>query len=226
MKEGPDIARLASLIGDPARANILTALMDGRALTASELASHAGVTKQTASAHLGKLVTGGLLVQEAQGRHRYFRLAGSDVAAALESLMGVAAARNGARTRTGPKDPALRKARICYDHLAGEMGVQLYERLLERGWLAERDSGLTVTPIGRTAFADFGIALEDLTRSSRRKLCRSCLDWSLRRRHLAGSLGQALLQRVEALNWARRLPDSRIIAFTPPGERAFTTWLG
>jgi len=226
MKEGPDIARLAALIGDPARANILTALMDGRALTASELASHAGVTKQTASAHLAKLLDGGLLACEAQGRHRYFRLNGSDVAAALESLMGVAAKRRGRRTRTGPKDPALRKARICYDHLAGELGVHLYDRLLERGWLAERESGLTVTPLGKTALADFGILLEALSRGSRRKLCRSCLDWSLRRHHLAGSLGQALLQRFEALKWARRQPDSRIVAFTPPGERAFLTWLG
>jgi len=226
MKEGPDIARLASLIGDPARANMLTALMDGRALTASELASQAGVTKQTASAHLAKLIDGGLLACEAQGRHRYFRLNGGDVAAALESLMGVAAKRSGKRTRTGPKDPALRKARICYDHLAGDLGVHLYDRLLERGWLAERESGLTVTPGGKAALADFGVFVEALTKAKQRKLCRSCLDWSLRRHHLAGSLGQALLQRVEALKWARRLPDSRVIAFTPPGERAFMKWLG
>ena len=226
MKEGPDISRIAALIGDPARANMLTALLDGRALTASELASHAGITKQTASAHLAKLIDGGLLAREVQGRHHYFRLDGSDIAGALEALMGVAAKRIGKRTRTGPKDPALRKARICYDHLAGELGVHLFDRLLERGWLKESKDALKVTPAGETAFTDFGLEVDALSHNSRRKLCRSCLDWSMRRHHLAGSLGQALLQRFEALKWARRLPDSRIIAFTPPGERAFMKWLG
>jgi DNA-binding transcriptional ArsR family regulator len=229
MKEGPDISRLASLIGDPARANMLTALMDGRALTASELASQAGVTKQTASAHLGKLLDGGLLAREIQGRHHYFRLDGADIAEALEALMGVAAKRSGKRTRTGPKDPALRKARICYDHLAGEMGVLLFDRLLERGWLERQGDGpdgeIALTPPGDAALEAFGLELAPLT-AKRRQLCRSCLDWSMRRHHLAGSLGQSLLQHFEALTWARRLPDTRIIAFTPPGERAFLKWLG
>ncbi|NNG02830.1 MAG: winged helix-turn-helix transcriptional regulator, partial [Inquilinus sp.] len=125
MKTGPDIAHVAALLGDPARANMLTALMSGRALTASELASEAGVTPQTASAHLARLQQGGLVVPRKQGRHRYYALTGEDVAAVLEALMGLAARTGHLRTRTGPKDPALRRARVCYDHLAGELGVRM-----------------------------------------------------------------------------------------------------
>ena len=130
MKTGPDIALIASLVGEPARANMLTALMSGRALTASELAREAGVTPQTASAHLAKLEGGGLLALEKQGRHRYYRLTGPDVAAVLEGLMGLAARAGHTRVRTGPKDPALRRARACYDHLAGDLGVQLFDGLV------------------------------------------------------------------------------------------------
>src|ERR1700729_4512187 len=125
MKAGPDIAMIAALVGDPARANMLTALMTGRALTASELAHEAGVTPQTASSHLAKLEAGGLIEQEKQGRHRYFRLSGPDVAGLLEVIEGVAARAGHMRVRMGPKDPALRRARIWYDHLAGYFGVQL-----------------------------------------------------------------------------------------------------
>ena len=131
MKEGPDIARLGALIGDPARANILTALMSGKALTASELAGEAGVSPATASTHLGKLEAAGLLQQRKQGRHRYFALADDEVGAVLEAMMGLAESRGHTRTRTGPKDPALRKARICYDHLAGELGVHLFDSLIQ-----------------------------------------------------------------------------------------------
>ena len=133
MKDGPNIARVAGLIGDPARAEILTALLADRALTATELAAVAGVTKQTVSAHLAKLVDARLLAVEAQGRHRYFRLAGSDVARLLESLMGVAFRTGAVRLVTGPREPALRKARVCYDHLAGELGVLAYDGLVGRG---------------------------------------------------------------------------------------------
>ena len=150
MKEGPDIAQTAALIGDPARANMLVALMDGHALTATELAHEAGVTKQTASSHLARLTDGGLLVREVQGRHHYFRLNGPDVGAVLEALMGVSAARLGPRTRPGPSDPALRHARVCYDHLAGEMGVQLYEHAQSSGWISGDEHGLTLK-IGRAS---------------------------------------------------------------------------
>jgi len=220
MKEGPDIAQTAALIGDPARANMLVALMDGHALTATELAQEAGVTKQTASSHLARLTEGGLLKREVQGRHHYFRLNGADVGAALEALMGVSASRTGPRTRPGPRDPALRHARVCYDHLAGEMGVQLYEHAQGAGWISGDGTALTLTEAGHAAFSEFGIALEPL-QENRRPLCRACLDWSMRRHHLAGGIGKALLQSFYDRGWARRLPGSRIVSFTPQGERAF-----
>ncbi len=224
MKEGPDIAQTAALIGDPARANMLVALMDGHALTATELAQEAGVTKQTASSHLARLTNGGLLKREVQGRHHYFRLNGADVGAALEALMGVSANHTGPRTRPGPRDPALRHARVCYDHLAGEMGVQLYEHAQNAGWIHGDENELLLTDAGSEVFSEFGMALEPL-QSNRRPLCRACLDWSMRRHHLAGGLGKALLQSIYDRGWARRLPDSRVVQFTPQGQRAFQNWL-
>ncbi len=222
MKAGPDIALVASLLGDPARANMLTALMSGRALTASELASEAGVTPQTASAHLAKLEQGGLVVPRKQGRHRYFQLTGEDIAEVLEGLMGLAARVGHLRTRTGPKDPALRRARVCYDHLAGDLGVQLFDALEARGQIAVDGESVALTESGK-AFADeFGIDLAAIG-GKRRPLCKACLDWSNRRNHLAGGLGAALLARFYALGWAKREPDSRIVAFSPEGEKAFAS---
>lgn len=225
MKDGPDIARIAALIGDPARANMLAALIDGRALTASELAAEAGVTKQTASSHLAQLSRGGLIAFESQGRHRYFRLAAEEVGDALESLMVLSHARGPSRTRIGPRDPALRHARACYNHLAGELGVATYNSLVKRRWLKLADDGLALTPSGQRAFTDFGVDLDRLT-SQRRRLCRPCLDWSERRHHLAGSLGVALLTRITDLKWASREKNSRIVRFTPQGEKALLHWLG
>jgi DNA-binding transcriptional ArsR family regulator len=225
MKEGPDIARVAALIGDPARANMLTALAGGRALTATELSAEAGVTPQTASAHLGRLSAGGLIVLRQQGRHRYYALAGAEVAQVLEGLMGLAAGAGHLRTRTGPKDLALRKARVCYNHLAGERGTDLYDRFVAMGYLAERDGALDLTPGGAAAIRDFGVDLDRLAQA-RAPLCRPCLDWSERRTHLAGSLGRAILARMETLAWVRRQPESRVVTFTPAGERAFRDWLG
>src|SRR5512147_379530 len=148
MSDGPNIARIAALIGDPARAEVLTALMADRALTATELAGIAGVTKQTISAHLAKLLDAGLIAVEHQGRHRYFRLADPDVAGLLESLMGVAFRTGAVRLRSSPREPALRKARICYDHLAGELGVQAYESLLAQRLLGQGEGGLRLTAAG------------------------------------------------------------------------------
>lgn len=230
MKTGPDIARVASLIGDPARANILTALMSGQALTASELAQEAGVSLSTVSSHLGKLTDGGLIAMTKQGRHRYFRLADSDVAHVLETIMGLATRVGHARVRTGPKEPALRKARVCYDHLAGDMGVQLLESLraralvaesvVEGGSVAEGNAAIRLTAAGEAFVADLGVDLEPLD-GNRRPLCRECLDWSVRRHHLAGGLGAALLQRFYTLGWAARREGTRIVAFTPKGEAGF-----
>ena len=225
MKAGPDIALVASLLGDPARANMLTALMSGKALTASELASEAGVTPQTASTHLAKLQQGGLVVQRKQGRHRYFQLTGDDIAEVLEGLMGLAARVGHLRTRTGPKDPALRRARVCYDHLAGDFGVRLFDTLQARGLIAMDGEAVEVTEAGRTFATEFGIDLSTLG-GTRRPLCKACLDWSNRRNHLAGALGAALLARIYALGWAKREPDSRIVAFSPAGEKAFAEAFG
>ena len=225
MKEGPDIAQLGSLIGDPARANILTALMSGKALTATELSSEAGVTVQTTSSHLKKLETAGLIRQRKQGRHRYFALADDDVGALLESMMGLAQKRGMLRTRTGPKHEALRKARVCYNHLAGDLGVHLFDQLLARGLAKEDDELVELTGPGRQFVTDFGIDLAPLT-SSRRPLCKSCLDWSSRRTHLAGSLGTAFLNKFYDLGWAKRMEGSRVIEFTPKGERSFLALFG
>lgn len=222
MKHGPDIARIAALIGDPARANMLNSLAAGPALTASELAVEAGVTKQTASAHLAKLLSAGLVAVATQGRHRYFRLEGDDVAQLLEQLMGVAAERSASRrVRAGPKEPALRRARVCYDHLAGELGVSLYDAMSANKWLSSKQDKVGVTPHGRRFFTEFGIDLSALE-GERRPLCRACLDWSERRTHLAGSLGEALLDRIFDLGWAKREKESRVVTFTRSGESAFT----
>lgn len=220
MKEGPDIALLGALIGDPARANILTALMSGKALTATELSKEAGVTVQTASSHLKKLEGALLIRQRKQGRHRYFTLADSDVSDVLESLMGLAEKRGLLRTRTGPKDDALRHARVCYNHLAGDQGVRMYDRLLAAGRLREQDETIELTETGRVFVTDFGIDLSKLN-AQRRPLCKACLDWSSRRTHLAGSLGTAFLDRFVALGWVKRQPESRVLTFSPKGAREF-----
>ena len=225
MKVGPSIVRIAALIGDHARAEILTALMTGQALTATELADVAGVTKQTVSAHLAKLVDARLLAVESQGRHRYFRLADRDVAQLLESLMGVAYRTGAVRVRSGPREPALRKARVCYDHLAGELGVLVYEGLERKRWLRADARGVAVTRGGLAQFRELGIDVDALA-TGRRDLCRPCLDWSVRRHHLAGALGAAFLDRCCELGWARRERGSRVVDFTPPGERALRARFG
>jgi len=217
MKDGPAIARIAAAIGDPARANILTALAGGAALTASELTLEAGVTKQTASSHLAKLADAGLLAIEKQGRHRYYRLADDDVAQLLESLMGLAARGAPTRVRPGPKEPALRRARVCYDHLAGDLGVALYDGLVAQHLVSVKDGAPRVTKKGQDALAGFGIDVAGLALGPR-PLCRACLDWSVRRHHLAGALGAALFDRFIQLGWARRRRDSRVVDFSPAGE--------
>ncbi|MGE6782337.1 ArsR/SmtB family transcription factor [Ensifer adhaerens] len=221
MKEGPDIALIGSLIGDPARANMLTALMGGRALTATELATHAGITLQTASSHLSKLEAGGLLSQRKQGRHRYYQLAEDEVGLMLENLMGFAANRGMNRHRPGPKDPALRKARVCYNHLAGDYGVRMYDSLLAEKQIEISGDDLALTPAGRSRIEALGIDYTALTKS-RRPICRTCLDWSERRSHLAGSLGEALLTLFIDKGWAKREANSRAIRFTANGEKAFS----
>ncbi len=224
MKEGPDIAFIAALIGDPARANILTALMSGKALTATELAAEAGVTVQTASSHLSKLLDGSLLKVLKQGRHKYFSLASDDVAHVLKGIMGLAAGAGHLRVRTGPKDMALRKARVCYNHLAGHMGIRLYDSLMASGYIHLDDDTLKLTDDGIDFAQAFGIDIEMLCKKSV-PLCRECLDWSERRSHLAGSLGRAFLSRFETLGWAKRDQKTRIVQFSPAGEAHFERML-
>jgi DNA-binding transcriptional ArsR family regulator len=220
MKEGPSIAPIAALAGDPGRANMLSALAGGMALTASELAGEAGVTLQTASSHLAKLEQGGLVTAVRQGRHRYFRLAHDDVAAMLEAIMGVAARTGQMRTRPGPRDPAMRRARVCYDHLAGELGVRLLDSLVEGRRVTRKGDELALTRRGVAFMRGFRIDLDGLS-GARRPLCRACLDWSMRRHHLGGALGAALLARFEALKWVEREHASRVLRLTPSGEAGF-----
>lgn len=219
MKSGPDIAALASLIGDPARANILAALMGGKALTAGECAAEAGISAPTASGHLAKLMDAGLLVVLVQGRHRYFSLAGPDVAEAIETLMGLAARVGLKRTRPGPREATMRKARFCYDHLAGEVATALFARLVDHGFLAAKPEGVGLSPLGRSRFLAEGIDIAALE-SKPRPLCRACLDWSERRPHLAGSLGAAIARLAMERGWCRRETASRAVHIPPRGAEA------
>ena len=225
MKVGPDIATIAALLGDPARANMLTALSAGQALTAGELARVAGVTAQTASSHLSKLSAGGLVEGRKQGRHIYYALTGPDVAGVIEALSGLAARTGHTRVRTGPREPALRRARVCYDHLAGDLGVAMLDSLTHRGMIVGSGETLLLTEKGEAFVTALGLDLPALTRL-RRPLCKGCLDWSVRRSHLAGALGAALLERFYGLGWAAREPGGRIVSFSSRGLEAFREIFG
>ncbi len=215
----PDISAFAAAIGEPARARMLSALMDGRALTATELALAAGVMPSTASSHLGQLRRAGLITVAAQGRHRYFRISGSATAGLLERMMGLAATRT---IRTGPADEALRRARVCYDHLAGVAGVRLLERMRDDDLLSGARQQLTLTPAGEAWLDGLGVDVTALRRRARR-LVRCCLDWSERRDHLAGAVGAAILGRLFQLRLARRDPLGRALSFSPRGEAFLAT---
>jgi len=214
---------VASLVGDPARANMLTALMTGRALTASELAQEAGITPQTASSHLSKLEAGRLIEPEKQGRHRYYRLADPDVAGVLEGLAGLAARAGHMRLRTGPKDPALRRARICYDHLAGDLGVQMLDSMKAQRLVRQTKHDIELTAEGARFLERHLQISQTMLAHPRRAVCKACLDWSERRHHLAGTLGAAMMSRFAELKWAARdsVPGSRVVNFTRIGEKRF-----
>lgn len=216
----PNIAKIGALLGDNTRARMLSALMHSKALTASELAREAGVTAQTATSHLAKLEDGGLLALRKQGRHKYFTLANEDVAALLETLMGLSTGDGTLKSLTGPRDAAMRNARVCYNHLAGNKGIQLHESLLASEYLVLKKGALTLSRNGQSFMQEFGIDLDTL-HASRSPLCRECLDWSERRSHLAGSLGGALLTQFENMNWVKKDSNNRIIRFSAKGEQAF-----
>ena len=217
---------VASLVGDPARANMLTALMTGRALTASELAHQAGITPQTASSHLAKLEAGGLIEPEKQGRHRYYRLSSPAVARMLEGISALIATQGPGRYRPASKvDDELRTGRLCYDHLAGRLGVALADALVGKDCIQISEDGGVVTAMGERFFADLQIDLSSVARQ-RRHFCRPCLDWSERRHHLAGSLGAALATRCFDLGWIERTKRDRAIAVTRKGYEGLSARFG
>lgn len=222
------MAEIGALIGDPARAHILLALMAGQALTAGELADTAGVTAQTASGHLAKMVEGGLLAVEKQGRHRYYRIASAEVAETMETMMALAATGPVRLRPVGPKDRALRAARSCYDHIAGTLGVAIADRLISMGHLEAHDGAFTLTPSGHGFFTCFGLdpkGQADDT-ASRRPLCRACLDWSERRPHLAGRAGAALMRHALDQGLLLRRASSRSLSVTPHGRSVFADLFG
>src|SRR4051812_43096446 len=218
----PRFARIATTIGDPTRARMLAALMGGEHLSAGELAAAAGVTAQTASAHIAQLVAADLVIVRRQGRHRYVRLADAEVARTLESLALVAERRSSAdKWEHGPYKP-LKAARTCYSHLAGELGVALFDGLLARGTLAPRDGQFVLTDVGRHELQALGVALPA---GGSKRQAYACLDWSERRDHLAGSLAVSLLDHAIAHGWLRRVAGSRALTLTPDGRRALAPWL-
>jgi DNA-binding transcriptional ArsR family regulator len=222
------IAQIGALVGDPARVAMLQALMDGRALTASELAEAAGVTPQTASGHLAQLAGGAVVSVTRQGRHRYHRLATPEVARLLESLMLVAANAGPPRVQTGPREAKLRMARSCYDHIAGWLGVSVADVMVARSWVEVAEDGALVTPEGLRRLAALGIDAggTSIGGTGARPLCRPCLDWSERRPHLAGRLGAALYRHALGQDWVRSRDGSRALEVTPVGWRALRDEFG
>jgi DNA-binding transcriptional ArsR family regulator len=217
---------------DPARANMLAALMDGCTLTAAELARAAGITPQTASGHLARLTEAGLLAMARQGRHRYHRLASPAVAQMLESIMSVAAERavlaSGGPRQTiivGPRDAALRRARTCYDHLAGRLAMAIADRLVERAQIELSADGGVLTDDGAHFLRGLGVDLDAVParggpRPGGRMFCRPRLDWSERRPHIAGVVGAALCRACFAQGWLRRMDGARAVTITPAGQLA------
>jgi DNA-binding transcriptional ArsR family regulator len=219
----PDVARVAGLLADPARARILRTLLDGTMRPAGELAFAANVSAQSASAHLARLVEGGLLALEAQGRHRYFRIAGPEVADAIESLgsLSLAVRPSAPRIPPMPKPTATQflRARTCYDHLAGETAVRVCDAMLKARWLIAEGREFRVTRLGQEKFAALGVDVASVSRA-KRAFARACVDLTQRRPHLGGALGAALLEVFLAQGWILRLPRSRAVSVTPRGSEA------
>lgn len=212
------IAAIANLMGDTTRANMLCALMGGQALTAGELSRQAGVTPQTGSGHLAKMVDANLLSTVKQGRHRYYRLASAQVANGIDALMTIAADGPKRHHPVGPKEKDMRIARSCYDHIAGRLAVAMADSLSENGHIVLSDEGALLTEKGNAFLREFGIDLDKGTHS-KRPLCKTCLDWSERRYHIAGRVGAALLDRTLELGWLARRADSRALRITPAGSK-------
>ncbi|MNW40936.1 Helix-turn-helix domain protein [compost metagenome] len=220
MSTKSNVAMIASLVSEPSRAAILTALLDGRFHTASELAHMAGIKPQTASFHLAKMTEAQVVTVEKQGRHRYYGIQDPEVAQVMESLLSIAPPVPIHSFKHASENEALRLARTCYDHVAGQLGVQLMNFFIQKGILFEDQDGLHITEPGEAFFTDFQINLKK-TRQKRRSFSHKCLDWSERRHHLAGALGSAVLDRLFELNWIERLPTTRAIRITADGKRGF-----
>lgn len=216
-----DTATIASLVGDPARARMLAALMNGRALTATELAIEAGVSPATASGHLAKLTRAKLVALAAHRRHRYFRLASAEIGRMLEAIMVVAASSAAVPRAATPAQATLRYARTCYDHLAGWLAVTLAESMVAHGHIVLDEEAGHVTETGRRFFSDLGVSAAPV-QAKRRLYCRPCLDWSERRVHLAGVLGAALLDCLLERGWIRRAPAERVVEVTRAGRRGLS----
>ncbi|MEB2302701.1 helix-turn-helix domain-containing protein [Lysinibacillus xylanilyticus] len=216
----PNMAEIASLLGETSRATMLASMMDGRFHTASELAYMAAIKPQTASFHLAKLVEGNLVRVEKQGRHRYFQLAGEEIAQLLESFLAISPPPEVRSLKQSSQMKLLQDARTCYDHLAGKLGVQLTESLLNAGFLKLEEKQFLITAEGAQFFTDFGLDLDDLKRK-RRSFSHACLDWSERRYHLAGALGQGMMTHFLSLGWVTRVPAIRAIKVTEKGRAGF-----
>ena len=217
-----DLGSMAALIGDPIRANILWALLDGRAYTASELAVTVDTTPQNLSMHLSKLIKADLLSVEIQGRHRYYAFSRPEVAYAVESLAGLLPSTP--KEAAVKEDPPIRTCRTCYDHLAGKVGVALTETLVKQHLLEHAGKNFAPTPKGIRWFKELGIDCESL-KDQRRSFARACLDWTERRPHLAGSLGAAVCQKMFDESWLRRLSNTRAVLVTPKGRKALSELL-
>jgi len=216
----PNMAEIASLLGETSRATMLASMMDGRFHTASELAYMAAIKPQTASFHLAKLVDGKLVKVEKQGRHRYFQLADEEIAHLLESFLAISPPPEVRSLKQSSQMKLLQGARTCYDHLAGKLGVQLTESLVNAGYLQLEEKEFLLTAKGTQFFTDFGLDLDDLKRK-RRSFSHACLDWSERRYHLAGALGQGILTHLLSLGWVTRVPSIRAIKVTEKGRASF-----
>jgi DNA-binding transcriptional ArsR family regulator len=223
------LSEVAALMGDPARAAMLSLLMDGRAHTASELALTAGITAQTASGHLARMVAGSLLAARAQGRNRFYRLAAPEVAHAIESLMNVAGlgAPPASKTAAWRRDPDLRFCRTCYDHLAGQVGIAVTDALTRAGHIEPEGSrDWKLTEGGELFCRRIGVDVAGARRAGGRHFARQCLDWSERRPHISGALGAAIADTFFRRGWAERLRRSRTVRLTDSGRRALGSQFG
>lgn len=220
MNNEPNIAHVAALIGEPTRAKMMIALMSGKALTATELAVEADISSSTASSHLTKLVNSKLLMVRKQGRHKYFQIGSQEVAALIESLLNISSRFQVNEITTGPSDKALRKSRVCYDHLAGELAVDLMDILKEKALIIPSDNDWQLSDSGKEFFNALGFVSTE-HKQKKRPLCKACLDWSERRDHVAGALGQWILNDIFDQGWATKALDSRVVIFSSAGLKKF-----